>query len=189
MRGEECQIVSDRAFDPFGFHIGEFMLAGGQGRFFPGDRRSVRRGSKQLLRDCLAPVREQRPAFIRIVCGMVIAFGQAVPLSARNRALHFQPRSPVLPDRFSFPPSAASHASSERVPYLVSASSWASMTSLWATSAARCAAISAKAGSGAGEAAIGLAPVAAKAAVATAAVASTSASYRRVCGWRAKHAI
>jgi hypothetical protein len=83
------------------------MLAGGQGRFFPGDRRSVRRGSKQLLRDGLAPVREQRPAFIRIVCGMVIAFGQVVTLNARNRALHFQPRFPVFPDRIGLTPDFA----------------------------------------------------------------------------------
>jgi hypothetical protein len=33
MCGEKCQVGSDRAFDPFGFHIGEFMLAAGQGRF------------------------------------------------------------------------------------------------------------------------------------------------------------
>jgi hypothetical protein len=34
MCGEKCQVGSDRAFDPFGFHIGDFMLAAGQGRFF-----------------------------------------------------------------------------------------------------------------------------------------------------------
>lgn len=80
------------------------MLAACLGRFFPGDRRSVRRGSKQLLRDGLAPFCEQRPAFIRIVRGMVIAFGQAVRLSARNRALHFHPHFPVLPERIGLAP-------------------------------------------------------------------------------------
>jgi hypothetical protein len=38
--------------------------ASGKRRFLQGHRRSVRRRSKQLLRDCLTPVREQRPAFI-----------------------------------------------------------------------------------------------------------------------------
>ena len=39
--------------------------------------------------------------------GTEFAFGQAVRLSARNSALHFQPRFPVFPDRFGFPPDFA----------------------------------------------------------------------------------
>jgi hypothetical protein len=62
------------------------MLAAGQRRLFPGDRHSVWRGRKQLLRNGLAPVCEPRPAFIRIVRRMVIVFGQSVRLSDRNRA-------------------------------------------------------------------------------------------------------
>jgi len=59
------------------------------------------------LRDGLAPVCEQRPAFVRIVRGMVIAFGQTVRLSALERDLHFQPRFPVLPDRIGLTPNFA----------------------------------------------------------------------------------
>ncbi len=92
--------------------------------------------------------------------------------------------------------SLASHASSERQPYSSSALHWASMISQWATSAARCAAISANAGSIA-QAARAVAP---RGHGSHGAGADTGAGGngeeatprridRRVCGWRAMHAI
>lgn len=49
--GQESDVVGDRAFNSLRFDIGEFVLTGSQGSFFPGYRRDVRCRCEQLLRD------------------------------------------------------------------------------------------------------------------------------------------
>jgi hypothetical protein len=86
MSSQESDVVSDRAIDRFGFDVGIGMLK------YEG----------------LTPICEQRPIQLRIMRGWVlVAFDHAKILNARNRALHVQSQSPVLPDRIRLPPGCA----------------------------------------------------------------------------------
>src|SRR5258708_7931244 len=156
MCGEKCQIVSDCAFDPLGLHVDVTGWPLTSDICF----HLTDAASGAGLRSCFTSVNlKDRYPMVGRCHEASVQSPPASSTSFANRTTAATPASVVggvvasfqaialISSHIASQRFAASHASSERMPYLASASSWASMTSQWATSAARCAVTSAKAGS------------------------------------------
>jgi hypothetical protein len=63
MRGEKCQILGDRALDPFVRHANITILPLGQRRLLPCDRPRVRRGREKLFHQCFTIPLDQLQVF------------------------------------------------------------------------------------------------------------------------------
>jgi hypothetical protein len=115
VRSQKFDVISNRAFDPFGLDVGVFVIAVFENRALPFDFPGGRRGREQLGHDRPAIFREDGPTTSRSEGLMHLAFRQSVTLSAVNGAVHFPRGLPIFPGRVRRAPIVAALLSETEV--------------------------------------------------------------------------